>query len=82
MTVAANAGDNVGVAKVEFTVNGALAATDTSAPYTFSWNTRKLSSSYTLGAVAVDAAGNRSAPASITVTVGGSSTSGTTRGKK
>ena len=82
VTVAASAGDNVGVAKVEFTVNGALAATDTSAPYTFSWNTRKLSGSYTLGAVAVDAAGNRSAPASVTVTVGGSSTSGTTRGKK
>jgi len=71
VTVSANASDAGGVAKVEFSVNGVLAATDTSAPYSFGWNTRKLSGSYTLTAVAVDAAGNRSTPASITVSVGG-----------
>ncbi len=33
-----NASDNVGVARVDLTVNGTVVATDTSAPYTFSWN--------------------------------------------
>jgi hypothetical protein len=68
VTVSASASDNFGVAKVEFFVNGALIGTDTSAPYSITWNTRKLNGTYTLTARAVDAAGN-AASASSTVTV-------------
>lgn len=72
VAVESAARDDVGVARVEFYVDGALAASDSSAPYSFGWNTRKLSGSHTLGAVAVDVAGNRSAPHSITVSVSNS----------
>lgn len=67
-TVTASASDNTGVAKVEFYVNGALMATDTSTPYSFNWNTRKMASgSYNITAKAYDAAGN-AASSSITLT--------------
>ena len=40
MTVSANASDNVGVAGVQFYLDGALLGTeDTTAPYSVSWNT-------------------------------------------
>ncbi|HEV2721463.1 MAG TPA: protease pro-enzyme activation domain-containing protein, partial [Thermoanaerobaculia bacterium] len=38
-TVSANASDNVGVTKVEFYLDGALQATVTTSPYSWSWNT-------------------------------------------
>lgn len=57
--IAANAGDNVGVAKVEFYVNGALKCTETSAPYRCSWAVpRRAGRTYSLQAKAYDAAGN------------------------
>lgn len=69
-TVNATAGDNVGVAKVEFYVNGTLRSTDTAAPYNFAWNTATFANgSYTLSAKAYDAAGNVGQSASVTVTV-------------
>jgi hypothetical protein len=59
ITVTATASDNVGVVKVDFYVDGVLSATDTSSPYSFSWNTTTLSNgSHTLQAIAADAAGN------------------------
>jgi hypothetical protein len=58
VTISASATDNIGVARVEFWVNNVLTATDTSAPYSFGWNTRKLSGSQTIVAKAFDAAGN------------------------
>jgi hypothetical protein len=71
VSVTANATDNVGVVGVQFRVNGtALGAEVTNAPYTVSWNTASVSNgSYTLTAVARDAAGNQSNVASVTVTV-------------
>jgi leucyl aminopeptidase len=75
VTVAASATDNLGVSKVEFRVDGVLVATDTSAPYSFGWNTRKLSGSHTITATAYDTAGNQ-ASASSTVTVTPSSGGG------
>jgi RHS repeat-associated protein len=39
VSVTATAGDDVGVTKVEFYVDKQLRATDTTAPYNFSWNT-------------------------------------------
>ena len=39
VTLAANASDNSGVSRVEFLIDGALVATDTTAPYSFSTST-------------------------------------------
>src|SRR5262252_5277862 len=70
ITVSANASDNVGVAGVQFRLDGAnLGAEDTASPYSVSWNTGGVANgSHTLTAVARDAAGNQTA-ASVTVNV-------------
>lgn len=58
----AQAFDDVGVVRVEFYVNGALLATDTTAPYVVYWNTRRAPSGpNSIRAVAYDARGNSSA---------------------
>jgi Bacterial Ig domain len=68
-TVSASASDNVAVAKVELFVDGVLNATDTTAPYSFAWNTTASSNgAHTLKVVATDTAGN-SANVTRTVTV-------------
>jgi len=69
VTVSASATDNIGVTKVEFWVNGVLSATDASSPYSFSWNTRKLSGTHTIVAKAFDAAGNSATSSPYTVSV-------------
>lgn len=57
--IEALATDNVGVARVEISVNGALLSTDTTPPYVAYWNTRRAAAgSYVIKAVAYDAAGN------------------------
>lgn len=67
--VTANAADNVGVTKVEFSVNGTLAVTDTTSPYSYSWDTATLpNGSANVTAKAYDAAGNSSSDA-VQVTV-------------
>jgi len=68
VTVTATASDNVGVTAVDLRVDGATVATDSSAPYTFSWNATAVGS-HTLRTVAVDAAGNSGQSAPVTVTV-------------
>src|SRR6266850_6875559 len=69
--VTANASDNVGIAGVQFRLDGAnLGAEDTAAPYSISWNTTIVTAgSHTLTAVARDAAGNVTTSAAVTVTV-------------
>jgi len=79
VTVAANATDNIGVAKVEFWAGSKLLGTDTAAPYSIGWNTKGLSGTQTLTAKAFDAAGNATTSAPISVTVNGSAGKG--RGK-
>jgi hypothetical protein len=70
VSVSGTASDNVGVSRVEFYVNGALHATDTSTPYLYSWNTTSLTGgSYTLQAKAYDAAGNVGQSSLVTVQV-------------
>jgi peptidoglycan/xylan/chitin deacetylase (PgdA/CDA1 family)/archaellum component FlaF (FlaF/FlaG flagellin family) len=70
VTLAANASDNVGVAKVELLVNGAVIATDTTAPYSASWNTANTpGTTAVLTARATDAAGNTTTSAARTVTI-------------
>lgn len=70
VSVLANASDNIGVAGVQFILNGANLGNEvTSPPYTASWNTTQVTNgSYTLSARARDAAGN-TAQSSVTVTV-------------
>ena len=59
ITVTANASDNVGVSRVEFYVSGALKATDSASPYSFSWKVpNKPGATYQLQAKAYDASGN------------------------
>jgi hypothetical protein len=69
-SVAASASDNVGVTKVEFYLDGALQSTDTTSPYSWSWNTTTASNaSHTLSTKAYDAAGNVGTSSTVTVTV-------------
>lgn len=74
VSVNANASDNVGVAGVQFTLDGAaLGAEDTSAPYSVSWNTTTAAAgTHVLGATARDAAGNRTSAVTVSVTASNS----------
>jgi hypothetical protein len=71
VNVTANATDNVGVAGVQFLLNGAnLGAEDVTSPYSVSWNTVAIANgNYTLTARARDAVGNVTTSGPITVTV-------------
>jgi hypothetical protein len=67
--VQASASDDVGVSKVEFSVDGTAKSTDTISPWTFPLDTSTLAAgSHTLGVKAYDAAGNSSS-AAVSVTV-------------
>jgi hypothetical protein len=74
MNVDATANDNVGVAGVQFLLNGApLGSEDITAPYSVSWNTlTSPNGTYTITARARDAAGNSATSSPITVTVSNS----------
>jgi hypothetical protein len=71
VSVTANASDNVGVASVQFQLDGAnFGSLDLASPYSVSWNTTTSSNgSHTLRAIAKDAAGNSTTSATVTVTV-------------
>src|SRR5207245_2118359 len=71
VTVSASATDNVGVAGVQFNLDGVnLGAEVTAAPYAISWNTTLAANgSHTLTAVARDTAGNTATTAAVSVTV-------------
>lgn len=70
-TLSANASDNVGVAGVQFKVDGNNAGSeDTSAPYSTTWDSTTVSNgTHTITAVASDAAGNTTTSSSVSVTV-------------
>src|SRR5436190_1936194 len=76
VTVTATAADNVGVAGVQFKLDGAnLGAEVTTAPYTTSWTTTTATNAaHALMAVARDAAGNRTTSATVSVTVANDTT--------
>lgn len=70
VTIATTATDDVGVVKVEFSVDGTLAGTDATSPYSFNWDSTTVSSgNHTLSAVSFDTGSNSSTPDSITVSV-------------
>lgn len=73
ITLAASATDNVGVAKVDFYLDGALVGTDTTAPYSLAYDSTKLTNaSHSLVAKASDAAGNVGTSAAVSFTVSNS----------
>jgi len=78
-TLAATASDNVGVVGVRFRVNGNnLGAEDTSSPFSIIWNTTSTpNGTYSLTAVARDAAGNQATSATVSVTVNNDTTAPT-----
>lgn len=71
VTVSANASDNVGVASVQFQLDGVnLGTLQTASPYSTSWDTTTASNgSHTLAALAKDATGNSATSSGVTVTV-------------
>lgn len=70
--VTANASDDVGVAQVEFLLDGALLGSDATAPYATSWNSATAANgAHVLAARATDLAGNVRTSASVTVNVTG-----------
>jgi Chitobiase/beta-hexosaminidase C-terminal domain/Bacterial Ig domain len=77
ITVSANAADlgtgsgaASGVASVAFFDGTTQLATDTSSPYSISWNTNKVTKgTHTLKAVATDVAGNSTTSAAVTITI-------------
>ena len=62
--------DNVGVSRVDLVVNGNMVASDTSAPYAFSWDSTKVADgAVALIAYAYDAAGNYAGSTAVNVSV-------------
>jgi len=69
--IVADAADALsGVVSVSFYANGALIGTKTSSPYFVNWQTNKLKGTFTLTAVATDAAGNSATSPPVVVTAG------------
>ena len=70
VTLTASASDSTGVTKVEFYDTGTLKATDTTAPYTYTWGfTSADGGAHDWTARAYDAAGNVTTSAVVTLTV-------------
>ena len=71
VTIAASATDNIGVAGVQFQINGTnFGAEDTTSPFSISWDTTGVApGQYNLTAIARDAAGNttNSAPSTVDI---------------
>jgi hypothetical protein len=70
VTLAASASDNIGVASVQFMVDGAPFGTKlTSSPWQINWDaTTVVNGSHAIGAIAADAAGNSTSAATVSVT--------------
>lgn len=62
------------ISRVELYIDGALYATDSTSPYSFSWNTAGLNGQHTLFAKISDSTGNNATSSTITVTVGAQDT--------
>ena len=78
ITLSATATDNVGVTKVEFYIDGALVGTDTTSPYSVTYNSTSLANgTHSLVAKAYDAAGNVGSSSAVSFSVS-NTTGGTT----
>jgi poly(hydroxyalkanoate) depolymerase family esterase len=70
--VAATATDNVGVARVEFSIDNTLVGTDSASPFEYSWNAAAATNgTHTLVARAYDTSGNTATSSTVSVTVTG-----------
>jgi thermitase len=79
VAVNASAADNVGVTRVDLLVNGTVVASDSTAPYGFSWNSAGSPNGMnSLVAVAYDAAGNAGRSTAVSVNVANAVTTTTT----
>lgn len=68
--LAASASDNVGVSRVDFLAGATVVGTDSTSPYSISWDTATASNgAASLTAKAYDAAGNSATSAAVNVTV-------------
>ncbi|MCE1204422.1 MAG: M4 family metallopeptidase [Holophagaceae bacterium] len=78
ITLSATATDNVGVTKVEFYIDGALVGSDTTSPYSVTYNSANLANgTHSLVAKAYDAAGNIGTSTAVSFSTSNTST-GTT----
>ena len=79
-TVSCNAADNVGIASVQFQIDGAnVGSAVTAAPYSLALNTASYSNgSHTLNAIARDAAGNQTSSTAITINISNGTPADTT----
>lgn len=76
--VSANASDNVGVTNVEFYAGSTMIGSDSTSPYSISWDTTGVANgSYNLTAKAYDAAGNNTTSSPVAVTVSNASSAST-----
>ncbi|MFZ6759886.1 Ig-like domain-containing protein [Undibacterium sp. Ji50W] len=76
ITLSATATDNVGVAKVEFYVDGSLVSTSTASPYSSTLNSTTLSNgTHSLTAKAYDAANNIGTSSAVSFSVSNTTTS-------
>jgi archaellum component FlaF (FlaF/FlaG flagellin family) len=79
MTISADASDNVAVAQVEFLVNGNVVGSDSSSPYSISWDSTTLANGpATITARATDTAANSTTSAGRSVTIDNSGPPDTT----
>src|SRR5262249_27835871 len=71
VTVSATASSSVGIASVQFQLDGAnVGSLDTTAPYSYSWNTTTVSNgTHVLDAIATDTSGNSTTSAGVSVKV-------------
>ncbi len=70
ITLSSTASDNAAVDRVEFLLNTTVLGTDTTSPYTLSWDTSTVADgSYTLTARATDGGGNTASSDAVTVSV-------------
>ncbi|HZH79208.1 MAG TPA: Ig-like domain-containing protein, partial [Archangium sp.] len=70
VTLSASASDNFGVARVDFYVDSQLVGSDTSSPFSLSWDTRSVANgAHSLSVVAYDATGLSGTSASVPFTV-------------
>jgi len=77
VALAATATDDVGIARVEFLVDGSVVATATAAPYAASWNSGTVADGlHTVSARAIDTIGQAALSTPVSVTVANSSMTG------
>jgi subtilisin family serine protease len=70
VAVSVSASDNVGVTRVELRVNGVTVASDSAAPFQFSWNSGSVANgTVSLTAAAFDAAGNSAVSSTVSLGV-------------